>query len=344
MKKITLAIIWAVTGLWSAIPGAQAAPPELTLPIDCAIGTDCWVVNYVDRDPSEGTRDYTCQYRTYDGHKGTDFVIADMAAMRAGVDVLASAPGVVRALRNNMADVNIKKIGRKAVKGRECGNGVLLAHDDGWETQYCHMRRGSISVRVGDRVQQGDALGLVGLSGFTQMPHSHISVRHNGVVVDPFSYTGTDLEKTRCESPAQSVQHDDLWRDDIARAIGPPQSTIYLSGFSDGVPNAESIRDGNHGIEVLAGNAKALVFWADMFWVEPTDKITLSIRLPDGSMFVSNTASPPRIQARRFIFVGKKNTGKLWPPGQYLGTAEIKRSAKDGSIRTITTSRTLQVQ
>ena len=41
----------------------------------------------------------------------------------------------------------------------------MIAHDQGWETQYCHLKQGSISVKVGDNIQVGDVLGKIGLSG-----------------------------------------------------------------------------------------------------------------------------------------------------------------------------------
>ena len=66
----------------------------------------------------------------------------------------------------------------------------MIAHDQGWETQYCHLKQGSISVNAADTVQVGDVLGKIGLSGWTQFPHVYISVRHNGTRIDPFAPSG----------------------------------------------------------------------------------------------------------------------------------------------------------
>ena len=77
--------------------------------------------------------------------------------MEAGVDVLAAADGMVKATRDGMADPNVAETGVDAVKDVECGNGVLIEHDDGWSTQYCHMKKGSIRVREGDTVHHRDA-------------------------------------------------------------------------------------------------------------------------------------------------------------------------------------------
>ena len=46
-------------------------------------------------------------------------------------------------------------------------------------------------MKVGDNVQVGDVLGKIGLSGRTQFPHVHVSVRHNGTCIDPFAPSGT---------------------------------------------------------------------------------------------------------------------------------------------------------
>src|SRR3954469_21370580 len=129
-------------------PGCILAAPELGLPIACDIGSSCIVQNYVDRDAGPAARDYRCGFLTYDGHKGTDVRVSDRARYKDGVAVLAAAPGRVRAVRDGMAD-------GERVAGREAGNSVVIQHGDGWETQYAHLRRGSVAVRAGDRVEAG---------------------------------------------------------------------------------------------------------------------------------------------------------------------------------------------
>ena len=145
--------------------GAEAKPPTLGLPIRCSLGKDCWLVNFVDTDPGPGRRDYACGIRTYNGHKGTDIAIRDLGVMAEGIDVLASAPGIVKALRDGMEDIDFTQPGSPSIKGKDCGNGLVLAHEGGWTTQYCHLRRGSVRVRRGQEVIAGQILGLVGLSG-----------------------------------------------------------------------------------------------------------------------------------------------------------------------------------
>ena len=187
-----------VIALFLAVPLANAAnsthpqPPhdqlELGLPLECRLGETCWVANYVDVEPANTARDFRCHARTYEGHDGTDFAIQDLSVMAAGVPVLASAPGVVRSARDGMADVALTDApSRERIAGRECGNGVVLDHENGWQTQYCHVRRGTVRVKKGERVERGQELGLVGLSGQTEFPHVHMTVRHQCQAIDPFT-------------------------------------------------------------------------------------------------------------------------------------------------------------
>ena len=147
----------APAGQRLAMPAADGqGPPVLVLPAQYTPGADCWVVNYVDSDPGTKVLDYACGEASYDGQDGVDVAVRDEGAMRDGVAVVAAATGRVKAVRDAMDDVNFRDLGgRSAVQGRECGNAVILEHGGGWETRYCHMRRGSVAVKAGQIVVQG---------------------------------------------------------------------------------------------------------------------------------------------------------------------------------------------
>jgi hypothetical protein len=51
---------------------------------------------------------------------------------------LASAPGTVRGVHDDMTDVLQGTPGAPDVSDRECGNGVVVSHSGDCETQYCH--------------------------------------------------------------------------------------------------------------------------------------------------------------------------------------------------------------
>ncbi len=153
-------------------------------------------MNLPDTDPAAGrAEDFTCKHNAYDGHDGVDVVIADRAAMEAGVTVVAAAAGTVKRVRDGETDAFRGEAAKDEVRksGRECGNGILIEHENGWTTQYCHLKQGSITVKGGDAVKAGQAIAKIGLSGITDHPHVHLTVRKQETVIDPF--TGRELRQ-----------------------------------------------------------------------------------------------------------------------------------------------------
>lgn len=53
------------------------------------------------------------------------------------------------------------------------GNVVVIDHGNGEMSVLAHLRQGSVSVRVGDAVRQGDVVARVGSSGSSLFPHLH---------------------------------------------------------------------------------------------------------------------------------------------------------------------------
>ncbi|MCG8509079.1 MAG: M23 family metallopeptidase [Rhodospirillales bacterium] len=312
-------------------PAETSRPPqllELGLPIDCAPGDSCWIVSYVDHDPSSGIRDYMCGAATYNGadgkgHNGTDFAIRDRAAMRDGVPVLSAAPGVIAGLRDGMDDTPITSAdGAKSLDGKYCGNGVRIDHGNGWSTQYCHLKKGSLTVKAKQRVDGGDVLGLVGLSGLTQYPHLHITVRLDEKVIDPFVGTA---ESTRCGLGAPP-----LWSTHLLGKLEYHPTAIFNAGFAREKADPKRARNGDYSVGELAGNSPALVLWADIFNVRKGDKIVHRITAPDGSTLVEHRTAIEKNQARRFIFVGKPRRVPRWISGNYVGEVRlIRESASD---------------
>lgn len=70
------------------------------------------------------------------------------------------------------------------------GNLVVINHPGGRQTRYAHLN--SLSVREGQQVQPGDALGIVGSTGAPDLeqPHLHFEVRYNS----PLGWVAQDPE------------------------------------------------------------------------------------------------------------------------------------------------------
>lgn len=68
------------------------------------------------------------------------------------------------------------------------GNVVTIAVGEGVRTMLAHLSQ--VDVGVGQRVEQGAIVGLVGATGRTTGPHLHLEVRLRGAAVDPLSALG----------------------------------------------------------------------------------------------------------------------------------------------------------
>lgn len=295
------------------LASAPAEAFELWQPIDCRLGETCFIQQYMDHDPGPAAQDFLCGPLSYDGHEGTDFALPSLAAMQAGVTVQAAAPGVVRGIRDDMADMAFGTPGAPALEGRDCGNGVVIAHEGGWETQYCHMKRGSIAVRPGDRVMAGSPLGQVGLSGRTQFPHLHLSLRQNGREVDPFAPASAG-----CGASATP-----LWADPMPYQPGG----IIAIGLSDAVPPFDAVKAGT--VPPPAGaTAPALVVWAYLFGTRAGDVLRLQITDPEGAVIADDIALD-RTQAQSFRALGKRLRAAQWPGGTYTGSAILLRNGAE---------------
>jgi murein DD-endopeptidase MepM/ murein hydrolase activator NlpD len=188
--------------------GATGAPAgDLAWPIDCAVGVDC-TIGYPDTD--KDGRAFNCSRPGYTGHEGTDIGIS-RAKMDAGTSVHAAADGVVMWVFDGKFDgcpdvrspdcappagplapemksghTVCTELGPYCREGRgRCfwcfagGNVVVIRHEGVpgvFATRYDHFRRGSISVKPGERVRQGQVIGKVGSAGNSSGPHLHFEV------------------------------------------------------------------------------------------------------------------------------------------------------------------------
>lgn len=109
-------------------------------------------------------------YKTVVMHEGIDLLAA------VGTEILASASGVVELVTR---------------MGKQRGNIVVINHGNGYVTRYMHM--GNILVRRGQKVEKGEVIGRIGISGISLAPHLHYEVELNGKSQDPLNYFFSDL-------------------------------------------------------------------------------------------------------------------------------------------------------
>jgi len=308
-----------IVGIVLAVPGNGLAERiQLGMPVACEAGRTCFIQNYTDRDPSPSARDYTCGTLTYNEHNGTDFRLPSLQAQRAGVDVLASASGRVSRTRDNLPDGAFKE-GRETVRNLECGNGVLVQHDDRWETQYCHLATGSLRVKPGDTVTRGQPLGRVGLSGLTEYPHLHFTVRHNGSIIDPFAYGSSS------ESCGEGEM---LWEPALQARLRYQERVVLNAGFATTPVTMEFIEDGTGG-ELPSATSAAIVAFVRIIGLKSGDLQRLVVSSPSGKVVAENNAAPvENNKAQAFLFTGRKRPANGWELGTYKAEYTVEHSGQ----------------
>ena len=304
-------------------PAKAAAADEIVLgwPVRCEPGVTCFVQNYVDHDASNQVRDYQCGGRTYDGHDGTDIRIPDLDIQRKGVEVLAAAAGTVTSIRDGVDDVSVRTAGKAAIAGKECGNGVVVEHANGWRTQYCHMAKGSVRVSVGDRVTAGHPLGLIGLSGDTEFPHLHLTVRRLNKIVDPFAYEAV---------PNACGSGHSIWVASISEQTKYRARDILNHGFAD-LPTTMELVESGEILKHLPNLASdALVAYVRAIGLKEGDQQTLIVRGPDDAV-LSEYKAPvlERDKAQYFVASGRKRQGTSWARGTYTAKYRVTRNEEE---------------
>lgn len=301
--------------------GAYAQDIALRLPVACEIGRTCFIQHYVDHITDAEIGDYRCGTMTYDGHDGTDIRLPTTAAMKAGVDVVAAADGKVLRVRDGMEDVSITGRGRESVENTECGNGALVDHGNGWQTQYCHMAKGSLSVKPGDALKAGDRIGQVGLSGMTEFPHLHFTIRKDGRVVDPFA---SGPPSKSCETRGTS-----LWEERLRPALAYQAGTVLNKGFAPGPVSMEAVEAGSAERNTPTTTSPALVAYVRAIGLKGGDVQVLTLFDTDGKPVAQNKAPPlDRNKAQWMMFAGIKQPAGGFKPGLYRAIYRVEREGK----------------
>lgn len=71
----------------------------------------------------------------------------------------------------------------------DAGNIIRIKHNNEFTTRLIHLLKGSIKVKVGDKVYEGDLLAQMGNSGYAIGNHLHYNVYLNNNAVNPLIYT-----------------------------------------------------------------------------------------------------------------------------------------------------------
>lgn len=142
-----------------------------------AVSTKQFTLQLPVPSPARVTQGYGARPEYYaqfglSGHEGLDYGGKD------GDPIYAVADGVVKLIAKDNGV-------------HPYGNHVRITHTwhaDTFETVYAHLRGFKTELVQGDTVHAGDVIGYMGSSGNSTATHLHITLKRNGVVVDPTPY------------------------------------------------------------------------------------------------------------------------------------------------------------
>lgn len=301
---------------------ASAQQIKLSMPVDCVIGKNCFIQQYPDVAPGPDAKDYRCGSAVYNKHKGTDIRVRSVADVARGVNVLAAAPGTVLRARNNVPDRIVSSaVDREVIQDVLCGNGLVIDHGGGWETQYCHLLSGSLIVKPGQRVERGQPLGRMGFSGLAQFPHLHLAVRRNGVTIDPF--TSRDISKG-CNRPGAKS----LWDAAAASQLKYREGRLLSGGFSAKPVKPLDVLKELPDERAIASNSPALVAYGWWINLKKGDRIVTRLTGPAGKIADEIGKPLNRNKANWVQFAGARRPPGGWPAGIYTARVAVIRDGR----------------
>ncbi len=320
-------IILTSIALILSIGNTFAAKLQMAMPLDCEYGVNCYVQNYVDlnKNPELHT-DYKCGNLSYDDHKGTDFRLLDFSELRKGYKVLAVADGTIKAIRTNEPDFAYLEKKHKLIENKECGNGIVLQHSDNYSTQYCHMLKDSITVKENQEVKKGQVLGFVGVSGKTEFPHLHITVKKFDKVIDPFSGIETN-ENYNCDNTNQSNNRT-LWDEETSAKLKYIDTAILNFYTTTKVPTQFLARAGQFRENSISQDSKNIILWADIMGVQKNDSLLFEIIDAKGNSIFKSNQEVPKKYVLYFIYVGERLNKEKFSKGEYTTKITISRDNK----------------
>jgi len=139
---------------------------------------------------------WSCGY-----HTGVDF------ACPTGTPVTAVADGKVLEAKDGVS------------WGGSYGIAVIVDHGSGRRAVYAHLSK--LDVKAGDKVKEGDPIGLSGNTGNSSGPHLHFEVR-----VSPWRYANKDVDPKVLITPKTSVKAK-LTAKKVDTRPAPEPSKVY---------------------------------------------------------------------------------------------------------------------
>lgn len=271
-----------------AYDGAQKRAPTtlFSWPVKMKEGApyqSIWAIsNYVDQNAEYPNKllDYNCGTRTYDtnagyNHKGVDIFTWPFPWKMMDNDeaeIVAAAPGQIISISRTNFD-------RNCAMNSLAWNAVYVQHTDGSVAVYGHMKKDSPTPKnVGDTVEEGEYLGIIGSSGSSTGPHLHFEVyseiEWNGVgqdvLIDPYA------------GDCNSLNTDSWWKEQKPY-VNPNINAVFTHSADPIFPTCPTQEVMNEKNDFAPGETVYLgVYLRDQI---AGTKINLSVIAPNGTIY-----------------------------------------------------------
>jgi hypothetical protein len=190
------------------------------------------------------------------------------------------------------------------------------------------LAKGSLKVKAGDMVVAGQPIARIGLSGNTEYPHLHITVRHGGAVVDPFAPTAA---AGSCDVAATSGQG--LWDAATAKAMSYKSGAVLNAGFASAAVTPDALESGT--LAAANDGGPALVAYVRAIDLDKGDEQVLVLKDPTGAVLAQSKLPPlAGSKAQYLMYVGKARPAAGWTPGLYSASYTVLRAGKAAVSRT----------
>ncbi len=144
------------------------------------------------------------------------------------VPVLAPAEGKVVMVKNDVPDNPIGKVNERD----NWGNVLIVEHAYQFYSCMAHLKKGSISVKEGDRVHAGQPVARCGNSGRSPFPHLHVQMQAVPQLGAPTVYFQFSNFLKHADSRKEFVLRDEVAERDVLSKITPPAGYLEFFPYS----------------------------------------------------------------------------------------------------------------
>lgn len=251
------------------------------------------------------TADYGTREPSYSTHHGMDFINDVGHACNA----IAVADGEVVTVQDFVDGFN---------DTYTAGNYVRIKHESGVYSRYLHLVKGSLKVKVGQKVKAGTLLGMEGNTGYSYGTHLHFDVFDGTQYVDPLPYLLGEKSFYKAKKSAST-----------SITVGSKVRVKAGATFSDGTKPFTEVYNTVYDVQLLSRNGKeARIGIGDQWtgWIYISD------------LYLANQPSPSA-DATKAVKVGGKvkvNAGATFSDGTepypfvYTTIFDVITMSKDG--------------